>query len=66
VFGRITVAVAVVDLGVIQVVLRDRCAGPHTPVTASGKAWTAAAFRNSTSIFAVSQPGRMQPGSFRN
>ena len=61
------VAVAVVDrFGVPQVMLRDRYAGPHTPVTASGKAWTAAAFRNSTSIFAVSQPGRMQPGSFRN
>jgi uncharacterized protein GlcG (DUF336 family) len=37
-FGRITVAVAVVDrFGVIQVVLRDRYAGPHTPVTASGQ-----------------------------
>src|SRR5215211_4123539 len=34
------VAVAVVDrFGVIQVVLRDRYAGPHTPSTASGKAW---------------------------
>jgi uncharacterized protein GlcG (DUF336 family) len=58
------VAVAVVDrAGVIQVVLRDRYAGPHTPATASGKAWTAATFRNSTSnLFAASQPGMMQAG----
>jgi hypothetical protein len=33
------VAVAVVDRsGVVQVVLRDRFAGPHTPDTAAGKA----------------------------
>jgi uncharacterized protein GlcG (DUF336 family) len=58
------VAVAVVDRsGVIQVVLRDRYAGPHTPPTASGKAWTAATFRSSTSnLFAISQPGMMQAG----
>jgi uncharacterized protein GlcG (DUF336 family) len=58
------VAVAVVDRsGVIQVVLRDRYAGPHTPATASGKAWTAATFRNSTSnLLAISQPGMMQAG----
>jgi len=58
------VAVAVVDrAGVVQVVLRDRYAGPHTPATASGKAWTAATFRNSTSnLFAASQPGMMQAG----
>jgi len=58
------VAVAVVDrFGVVQVVLRDRYAGPHTPATASGKAWTAATFRNSTSsLFAISQPGMMQAG----
>ena len=31
------VAIAVVDrFGVVQVVLRDRYAGPHTPATASG------------------------------
>ena len=56
--------VAVVDrFGVIQVVLRDRYAGPHTPATASGKAWTAATFRNSTSnLFSISQPGMMQAG----
>ena len=49
--------------GVVQVILRDRYAGAHTPATASGKAWTAATFRNSTSgLFAVSQPGMMQSG----
>ena len=58
------VAVAVVDrFGVVQVVLRDRYAGPHTPATASGKAWTAATFRTSTSsLVAISQPGMMQAG----
>jgi uncharacterized protein GlcG (DUF336 family) len=58
------VAVAVVDRsGVIQVLLRDRYAGPHTPATATGKAWTAATFRTSTgNLFAVSQPGMMQAG----
>src|SRR5258708_18389288 len=58
------VAVAVVDrFGVPQVMLRDRYAGPHTPATASGKAWTAATFRNSTSsLFGISQPGMMQAG----
>ena len=58
------VAVSVVDrFGVVQVVLRDRYAGPHTPATASGKAWTAATFRSSTSnLFTISQPGMMQAG----
>jgi uncharacterized protein GlcG (DUF336 family) len=58
------VAVAVVDrFGVVQVMLRDRYAGAHTPATASGKAWTAATFRSSTSnLFAISQPGMMQAG----
>ena len=58
------VAIAIVDrFGVIQVVLRDRYAGPHTPATASGKAWTAATFHSSTSnLFAISQPGMMQAG----
>src|SRR5260221_6655848 len=52
------VAIAVVDrFGVIQVVLRDRYAGPHTPATASGKAWTAATFRSSTSnLFTIIHP----------
>lgn len=58
------VAVAVVDRsGVTQVMLRDRFAGPHTPLTASGKAWTAASFKTSTTeLNAVSQPGMMQAG----
>src|SRR3954468_21514049 len=58
------VAVSVVDrFGVVQVMLRDRFAGPHTPATASGKAWTSATFRTSTtSLFAISQPGMMQAG----
>jgi uncharacterized protein GlcG (DUF336 family) len=58
------VTVAIVDRsGVVQVILRDRYAGPHTPATASGKAWTAATFRSSTSnLFAISQPGMMQAG----
>ena len=43
------VAVAVVDrMGVTQVMLRDRYAGPHTPDTAERKAWTAVSFRNDT------------------
>lgn len=58
------VAVAVVDrAGVTQVMLRDRFAGPHTPSTASGKAWTAVSFKTSTTdLNAVSQPGMMQAG----
>lgn len=58
------VAVAVVDrFGNPQVMLRDRFAGPHTPTTASGKAWTAATFRTSTTeLNAISQPGMMQAG----
>ena len=43
------VAVAVVDrMGVTQVMLRDRYAGPHTPDTARRKAWTAVSFREDT------------------
>lgn len=58
------VAVAVVDrFGVTQVLLRDRFAGPHTPPTATGKAWTAATFRtNTTALMSISQPGMMQAG----
>lgn len=58
------VAVAVVDrFGVTQVMLRDRFAGPHTPSTASGKAWTAVSFKTSTTdLNAISQPGMMQAG----
>ncbi len=43
------VAVAVVDrFGTLQVLLRDRLAGPHTPDTARRKAWTAVSFRTDT------------------
>lgn len=44
-----SVAIAVVDRGGnVQVLLRDRFAGPHTPETAIRKAWTANSFRQST------------------
>jgi uncharacterized protein GlcG (DUF336 family) len=57
-------AVAVVDrAGVTQVMLRDRFAGPHTPRTAAGKAWTAVSFRTPTTELAkMSQPGQPQSG----
>ncbi len=43
------VAVAVVDrAGNLQVTLRDRFAGPHTPETARRKAWTSISFRTDT------------------
>jgi uncharacterized protein GlcG (DUF336 family) len=58
------VAVAVVDrFGVTQVMLRDRFAGPHTPATAAGKAWTAVSFRtNTTDLVAATHPGTPQAG----
>lgn len=58
------VAVAVVDrFGTAQVMLRDRFAGPHTPSTATGKAWTAVTFRTATTeLIAISQPGMPQAG----
>ncbi|MEK7360710.1 MAG: heme-binding protein [Pseudomonadota bacterium] len=57
-------AVAVVDRsGVVQVILRDRYAGPHTPRTASGKAWTAVGFRTNTgALVDLTQPGKAQNG----
>ncbi|MCW8836840.1 MAG: heme-binding protein [Rhodospirillales bacterium] len=43
------VTVAIVDRGGnTQVLLRDRFAGPHTPDTATSKAWTAVSFRTNT------------------
>ncbi|WP_119166795.1 GlcG/HbpS family heme-binding protein [Algihabitans albus] len=43
------VGVAVVDrFGVLQAFLRDRFAGPHTPDTATRKAWTTVSFREDT------------------
>jgi uncharacterized protein GlcG (DUF336 family) len=58
------VAVAVVDrFGVTQVMLRDRFAGAHTPATATGKAWTAASFKTSTTdLQSMSLPGMPQSG----
>lgn len=58
------VAVAVVDrFGVVQVMLRDRFAGPHTPTAATGKAWTAVTFRtNTTELVGLTQPGMPQAG----
>lgn len=58
------VAVAVVDrFGVTQTMLRDRFAGPHTPPTAVGKAWTAVSFRTNTSdLVTATQPGSPQAG----
>ena len=58
------VAVAVVDRsGLAQVMLRDRFAGPHTPQTAIGKAWTAVSFRtNTTAMAEMTQPGKPASG----
>jgi len=58
------VAVAVVDrMGVVQVLLRDRFAGPHTPDMATAKAYTAASFRtNTTELAEASQAGRPASG----
>lgn len=45
------VAVAVTDRsGVVLALLRDPLAGMHTPDAATRKAWTAASFRNATSV----------------
>jgi uncharacterized protein GlcG (DUF336 family) len=57
-------SVAVVDrMGVVQVLLRDRFAGPHTTDMATAKAWTAVSFRASTAELAeATQPGRPQSG----
>ena len=57
-------AVAVVDrAGVVQVVLRDRYAGAHTPDMAVAKAWTAASFKQSTTLIAIeTQPGKPMSG----
>jgi uncharacterized protein GlcG (DUF336 family) len=58
------VAVAVTDrMGVVQVMLRDRFAGPHTADMASAKAYTAASFRtNTTEMAEATQPGRPSSG----
>jgi uncharacterized protein GlcG (DUF336 family) len=58
------VAVAVVDrFGVAQAMVRDRYAGPHTPDTATNKAWTAVSFRSHTSDLAkATQAGQPSSG----
>lgn len=62
--GGYVVAVAVVDRsGVPLALLRDNLAGPHTPQTAIGKAWTAVSFRNNTSnLLDLSAPGKPSAG----
>ncbi len=58
------VTVALVDrMGVTQVLLRDRYAGPHTVDMARAKAYTAVSFRtNTTALAEASQAGRPQSG----
>jgi uncharacterized protein GlcG (DUF336 family) len=62
--GGFQATVAVVDrMGVTQVVLRDRFAGPHTVEMARAKAWTAVSFRTNTSALAdATQAGRPSSG----
>jgi uncharacterized protein GlcG (DUF336 family) len=56
--------IAVVDrMGVVQVLLRDRYAGAHTPRTARAKAYSAVSFRtNTTELAEATQAGRPQSG----
>jgi uncharacterized protein GlcG (DUF336 family) len=50
-------------MGVVQVMLRDRFAGPHTPDMARAKAWTAVSFRTSTTeLERATRPGSPQAG----
>ena len=58
------VTVAVVDRsGMLQVLLRDRFAGPHTTRMARSKAYTAVSVRTGTSeLAAATQPGQAQSG----
>ena len=58
------VTIAVVDrFGTVQVILRDRFAGPHTPETARRKAWTAISFRTDTlSLAELTQAGKEPSG----
>lgn len=58
------VAVSVVDrFGNLQVALRDRFAGPHTPDTARRKAWTAVSFRTDTLAMAeLTEAGKEASG----
>ena len=59
--------VAVVDrMGVVQVVLRDRFAGPHTVEMARDKAWTAVSFRTNTTDLAQATQGASPQSAVRN
>lgn len=62
--GGFQVTVAVVDrMGVTQVLLRDRFAGPHTTEMARSKAYTAVSFRtNTTELADATQAGKPQSG----
>ncbi|KAF0164797.1 MAG: hypothetical protein FD157_1961 [Rhodocyclaceae bacterium] len=62
--GGYVVAVAVVDRsGIPLALLRDNLAGPHTPKTAIGKAWTAVSFRNNTTnLVDMSAAGKPSAG----
>ena len=57
-------AIAVTDRnGLLQVLLRDRYAGAHTPTVAMDKAWTAASFKTSTLEFGKdTQAGKSMSG----
>jgi uncharacterized protein GlcG (DUF336 family) len=59
-----TVAVAVVDrAGQPLAMLRDDLAGPHTPLTAINKAYSAASFRtDTTELAAMTQSGKPASG----
>jgi uncharacterized protein GlcG (DUF336 family) len=47
----------------MQVMIRDRFAGAHTPDTARRKAWTATSFRtNTTDLLEITGPGQPQAG----
>lgn len=58
------VSVAVVDKsGVLQVLLRDRFAGQHTPETARRKAWTAVSFKTDTlAMWELTESGKEASG----
>jgi uncharacterized protein GlcG (DUF336 family) len=62
--GGFQATVAVVDrMGVVQVLLRDRYAGPHTVDLARAKAYTAVSFRtNTTELAEATQAGKPQSG----
>ena len=54
-------------MGVVQALVRDRYAGPHTPDMATAKAYTAVSFRTTTELAEASQPAwragiRHRPG----